>query len=78
MASYLEHFFCPISLEIMTDPVITADGSTFERARIEEWFKDHNTNPLTNEIVTSKALIPNKALKAAILAAQDLEKALTI
>ena len=78
IASYLEHFFCPISLEIMKDPVITADGSTFERARIEEWFRDHNTNPLTNEIVPAKTLIPNKTLKAAILAAQDLEKALRI
>jgi hypothetical protein len=78
IASYLEHFFCPISLEIMKDPVITADGSTFERARIEEWFRDHNTNPLTNEIVPAKTLIPNKTLKAAILAAQDLERALRI
>jgi hypothetical protein len=62
----------------MKDPVITADGSTFERARIQEWFRDHNTNPLTNEIVPTKTLIPNKTLKAAILAAQDLERALRI
>lgn len=69
IAAYLEHFVCPISLEIMEDPVITADGSSYERASIEAWFKKTDRDPLTNAIVASKALIPNKALKSAILAA---------
>ena len=72
IAAYLEHFICPISLEIMEDPVITADGSSYERASIEVWFKKTDRDPLTNEIVASKALIPNKALKSAILAARGL------
>lgn len=76
IAAHLEHFICPISLEIMQDPVITADGYTFERARIEAWFKEHNTNPLTNVALDSKALIPNKLLKAAIVTAQDLQRSL--
>ena len=73
IAAHLEHFVCPISLEIMQDPVITADGYTFERARIEAWFKHHNTNPLTNVELHSKALIPNKLLKSVIVNAQDLQ-----
>ena len=27
-------YLCPISCEIMDDPVVTADGFTYERARI--------------------------------------------
>jgi len=32
--------YCPISHELMTkDPVIAADGLTYERAAIENWFR---------------------------------------
>jgi len=31
-------FICPISLRLMHDPVITVDGRSFERMRIEQWF----------------------------------------
>ena len=42
-------FTCPISLLIMTDPVMTCDGYTFERDCIQSWFrKGKTTNPLTN------------------------------
>ena len=36
MADVPDSFECPISYEIMVDPVSTVDGHTFERARIEE------------------------------------------
>jgi tetratricopeptide (TPR) repeat protein len=76
MDSYFEHFLCPISLEIMEDPVMTVDGSSYERASIEAWFQKTDRDPLTNEIVTSKALTPNKALKSAIQAARELRRVL--
>jgi hypothetical protein len=76
MDSYFEHFLCPISLEIMEDPVMTVDGSSYERASIEAWFQKTDRDPLTNEIVTSKALIPNKTLKSAIQAARELRRVL--
>ena len=76
MSAYLEHFICPISLEVMEDPVITADGSSYERASIEVWFKKTDRDPLTNEIVTSKVLIPNKTLKSAIQATRELQRVL--
>jgi len=76
MDAYLEHFMCPISLEIMEDPVMTVDGSSYERASIEAWFQKTDRDPLTNEIVTSKALIPNKTLKSAIQAARELQRVL--
>jgi hypothetical protein len=40
--------FCKIIEELMRDPVCTADGQTYEREAIEEWFKGHDTSPATN------------------------------
>lgn len=47
---------CPVTLELMKDPVIAADGFTYERFAIEQWFKEHVTSPLTN------AVLPNTNL----------------
>lgn len=30
---------CPISCELMTDPVVAADSVTYERSAIENWFE---------------------------------------
>ena len=30
---------CSITLEVMTDPVSTADGHVYERSAIEDWLK---------------------------------------
>jgi DNA-binding beta-propeller fold protein YncE len=43
----------------MDDPVVAADGHTYNRADIENWFKEHDTSPHTNETLESKALFPN-------------------
>jgi hypothetical protein len=45
---------CPISLELMEDPVIALDGHTYEREAIEKWFECSNSSPLTNEKLDSK------------------------
>ncbi|CAK8542397.1 unnamed protein product [Lathyrus sativus] len=57
-------FLCPITLEIMTDPVIVASGQTYERESIEKWFKsNHNTCPKTRQPLEHLQLAPNCALK---------------
>ncbi|RID47995.1 hypothetical protein BRARA_I04546 [Brassica rapa] len=33
----LADFFCPLSLEVMTDPVIVSSGQTYEKAFIKRW-----------------------------------------
>lgn len=58
---------CPITMTIMEDPVICSDGFSYERSAIESWLRTNNTSPKTNEILPSKALNPNKTLKAAII-----------
>ena len=60
-----DHYKCPISMDIMVDPVITTLGQTYERSYIEEWFKAHTTDPLSNESIPKK-LVPNISLKKAI------------
>jgi len=50
---------CPMTLEMMQDPVITADGQTYERKEIEEWLQTKNTSPLTGEPLAHQLLVPN-------------------
>ena len=58
---------CPISCDIMNDPVTCMDGQTYERVCIEQWFaKGKRTSPVTNEVLSSLTLVPNIALRALI------------
>ena len=59
-----EHY-CPISKEIMEDPVLTADGFTYERRSIEKWFKDHDISPMTGMRV-KRDVVPNISLRKLI------------
>eukprot|EP00253_Pinus_taeda_P027562 PITA_27562 len=61
------HFLCPILQEIMVDPHIAADGFTYEHSNIKAWLENNNTSPMTNEPLDHDKLIPNHALKSAIL-----------
>ncbi len=56
-------FMDAITMEIMTDPVITCDGQTYERRSIEEWLRSKNTSPITGAVLASKNLTQNIALK---------------
>eukprot|EP00877_Chromochloris_zofingiensis_P005642 jgi/Chrzof1/15079/Cz09g26130.t1 len=69
-----EHFCCPITLQIMNDPVITSDGSTYERPAIIEWLQTHDTSPLTGVTLDRNVLIPNRALKEAIAACKAIRR----
>ena len=56
---------CPLSLEIFQDPVIAADGHSYERREIEAWFsRGKRTSPKTNEELPNAFLVPNRHLKA--------------
>ncbi|KAL5557727.1 hypothetical protein UlMin_033938 [Ulmus minor] len=61
-------FLCPITLEIMTDPVIVASGQSYERESIKKWFDtNHRTCPKTRQTLPHLSLAPNYALKNLIL-----------
>ncbi|KAL5747847.1 hypothetical protein ACOSP7_024863 [Xanthoceras sorbifolium] len=62
-----DDFRCPISLELMKDPVIVSTGQTYERSCIEKWLEaGHGTCPKTQQALTSTALTPNYALRSLI------------
>jgi|GEM_PF-2281286 len=49
-------YLCPITQELMVDPVFTADGHTYERKAIEKWLEAHDTSPKTNLLLEHKRL----------------------
>ncbi|KAH8059533.1 ubiquitin-protein transferase [Aureococcus anophagefferens] len=55
-----ESFACPITTELMKDPVFAADGHTYERCAIAQWFERAQTSPTTNEPIATN-LVPNHA-----------------
>ncbi|CAK8697417.1 unnamed protein product [Clavelina lepadiformis] len=62
-----DQYLCPISRDIMSNPVIAADGFTYERRMIEAWFlKGNVTSPLSNKQLTNKKLTPNQTLRSLI------------
>ncbi|KAG6401677.1 hypothetical protein SASPL_138541 [Salvia splendens] len=62
-----EDFRCPISLELMTDPVTVATGQTYDRVSIQKWLKSGNfVCPKTGERLASTELVPNTSLKKLI------------
>jgi hypothetical protein len=62
-----EHLLCPISGELMSDPVLSEAFQTYDRASITEWLRRKQTDPLTN-LPIGVCLRPNSTLMAAIRA----------
>lgn len=71
-ASYLarinpEGLQCPITLELMTDPVTLATGQTYDRASIKRWVKSGcRTCPVTGEKLRSADVVPNVAVRGIV------------
>ena len=59
-----EDAVCPITCQIMRDPVSVASGYIYDRSSITEWFqRGYTTNPSTNEVLANLTLTPKTALK---------------
>ena len=59
-------FLCPITNELMQDPVTTCDGHAFERLAIERWLRSHRTSPMTGMPLETTTLTPAIALRQLI------------
>jgi hypothetical protein len=70
-----ERLVCPITFELMKDPVIASDGHTYERCAIEQWFERAQTSPVTNEPVPDVCLLPNHMAKSMIAEFLDHSRA---
>ncbi|XP_077230669.1 E3 ubiquitin-protein ligase PUB22-like [Tasmannia lanceolata] len=62
------YFLCPISLEIMKDPVTVITGITYDRQSIERWIfsSKKKTCPVTKQELLDSDLIPNHTLRRLI------------
>ena len=56
-----------ILFQVMSDPVVAADGHSYDRICIEQWFRHNNRSPMNNTVLKSKKLLPNYTLKKCIL-----------
>ncbi|XP_054821687.1 U-box domain-containing protein 19-like [Prosopis cineraria] len=62
-----QDFRCPISLQLMTDPVTVSTGQTYDRASIQKWLQAGNrTCPKTGEKLANTELLPNTTLRKLI------------
>ena len=61
-----EEIVCPISHALPVDPVLAADGFTYDRAQIEAWLRKHNTSPVTGAEMRTKRLVPNYPMRIQI------------
>lgn len=60
-------FLCPISLELIKDPVIVSTGQTYERSYIQRWINGGNrTCPKTRQNLQNLTLTPNYVLRKLI------------
>lgn len=65
---YPPDLICPITNAVMDDPVVAADGRSYERTAIEMWLDIGNTEfPGGGVPVTSMDLVPNDDLKDRIV-----------
>ena len=70
-------FVCPINGNLMRDPVIVADGNSYERTEIERWLEpplQRLTSPITNIPLAHFHLTPNLTLRKAIEFAVEQEQ----
>ena len=61
------HFRCPVSLDLMKDPVTLPTGITYDRDSIEKWVEaGSKTCPVTKQVLTNFDMIPNHAIRKMI------------
>jgi len=69
MNSVPDAFRCPLTGQVLSDPVRTSDGQVYEREAIEEWLcEGSETSPLTGAKLRNTDLVSHRALQAAIAA----------
>lgn len=80
LEAVISELLCPITHELMRDPVLAADGCTYEHTAIEAWIVRQRergrapTSPMTGELLEDLRLVPNHShrIMAASAAAAGL------
>ncbi len=50
----------------MVEPVIAADGHTYEKAAIESWLQHNTTSPVTGDFLAHARVVPNVLIRTLI------------
>ncbi|CAL9244497.1 unnamed protein product [Arabidopsis halleri] len=60
------HFYCPITKDVMENPCVASDGYTYEKRAIKEWLQKNHKSPMTDLPFPNDSLLPNHSLLSAI------------
>ena len=55
----------------MQDPVIAADGHTYERHAMQRWLQCHTVSPMTGQQLRHLKLLANIVIRSAVRAQQE-------
>ena len=61
-----KQLLCPITECIMQQPAITPYGITYDYSAINEWLRQKQIDPATNQPLTNKELYPNRSIYSLI------------
>jgi len=50
----LKDIICPITQQIFREPVVVSDGHIYEEYAIRKWIIEHETSPMTREVLSNK------------------------
>lgn len=70
-AVFTEGLCCPITLDLMLDPVVDPEGNSYERNAILAHLAHSSESPLTRNPLAATDLVPNRALRSAIEAKKE-------
>lgn len=65
-------FLCPITHDVLKDPVVAADGYTYERTAITRWFKTSRKSPITGQIMPHTTVFPNQSVRTLLKSLMDM------
>lgn len=59
-------FICPLTMEVMFDPVLDAEGNTYERSSLLKWLEHNQTSPVSRQPLNDRMIIANNAMRDTI------------
>ena len=55
--NYPDKYICPITLDLMLDPVKASDNKVYEKKAIIKWYKCNKFSPITREELTPEFIL---------------------
>ncbi|KAI3423884.1 hypothetical protein D9Q98_009718 [Chlorella vulgaris] len=73
-------FTCPLTGHLFVNPVVAADGITYEKEVITDWLFRHNkeVSPVTGKQLAHRLLLPNDCLRSAMTQVAELMRAMVV